>query len=134
MAACTGRESDASSLGPREGREEYFEQGVEEEPQRSESQRCPWVAGLQKRTEKTGVAQGGGPVTVLSETLPPSQGSQSLLTTTALSRPSSLCFLLMLETHSIYPNPKVLWVFLWFPGSHFLTELWFGERGCGLFE
>lgn len=59
MAACTGRESDASSLGPREGREEYFEQGVEEEPQRSESKRCPWVAGLQKpHREDWGSARG----------------------------------------------------------------------------
>lgn len=35
MAACTGRESNASSLAQREDTDEYFETGVEEEPQRS---------------------------------------------------------------------------------------------------
>lgn len=60
MAACTGRESDASSLAPREERrEEYFEKRVEEEPQRSGRKRCPWVAGPQKsHREDWGRARG----------------------------------------------------------------------------
>lgn len=48
MAASPGQASDASSLALKEGREEYFETGVEEGPQRSKCKQCPLVDGPQK--------------------------------------------------------------------------------------
>lgn len=81
MAACTGLESNASSLARREERDEYFEKGVEEEPQRSESKRCPLLSGPQKQhSEDWSKDNGGSLEKVKPVTFPAySQGGQPQL-------------------------------------------------------
>lgn len=69
-----------------------------------------------------GQRQQGGLVTVLSGFQKPTTHRGPQLAIFLLPR-------LRMAPFSIYPNPKVLWGFLWFLGSPFLTELWFSDRG-----